>query len=206
MRKLIVSMNVTQDAFLSGPNCEMDWHFRYWSPTMSDLLISELARADTVIMGRVTYNVFRQFSNSELQFQVTGRDNFPFFDMLNKYQKIVFSKTLEITHWQRSVIFRHSPEREIRALKNLSGKDLILYGSANLLYQLQLGNVIDRYQLYVHPLQLGGGKPLFNLHFREHQLRLERSYELENGVIFLEYDLVPTIVIDNSERNNLLLN
>jgi len=55
MRKLIVSVNVTLDGFLSGPNCELDWHFTCWTAEMAEALSEQLKKADTIILGRVTY-------------------------------------------------------------------------------------------------------------------------------------------------------
>src|SRR5690349_4396525 len=99
MRKLIVSMNCTLDGYLSGQQCEMDWHFKHWTTDMSDALYKQLSKADTILMGRTTYEVFSRFANPRLQL-ATGYDNFLFFDMLNRYEKIVFSGTLQTAHWQ----------------------------------------------------------------------------------------------------------
>ncbi len=61
MRKLIVSMNVTLDGFLLGPNCELDWHFTYWTAEMAEALCEQLLKADTILLCRVTYLAMAKF-------------------------------------------------------------------------------------------------------------------------------------------------
>jgi dihydrofolate reductase len=185
MRKLIVSMNITLDGFLSGPHCEMDWHFRHWSPDMGDALCSELYKADTVLMGRVTYNVFSRFANPTLQFAATGRDNFPFFDMLNRYHKIVFSKTLEAPAWQHSTICRTPVKGTITKLKKQEGKNIMLYGSARLLPAIQAANLVDEYQLYIHPVLLGKGKRMFKKKNESLILKTKEITTFSSGVVLM---------------------
>ena len=50
-RKLIVSMNMTLDGFMSGPHCELDWHFKYWTTEMAEFMEQQLAFADTILLG-----------------------------------------------------------------------------------------------------------------------------------------------------------
>src|SRR6185503_15850923 len=55
MRKIIVSVNVTLDGYMAGPNCELDWHFNSWNDEMARSLTEQLSKADTILLGRVTY-------------------------------------------------------------------------------------------------------------------------------------------------------
>lgn len=93
MRKLIVSINVTLDGFMAGPNCELDWHFNSWTLDMGEALAEQLSRADTILLGRVTYGgMARHFASAPASLN-TPREDIDFADMLNHYPKIVFSKT-----------------------------------------------------------------------------------------------------------------
>lgn len=183
MRKLIVSMNVTLDGFLSGPNCEMDWHFAYWSSDMGQALCQELGKADSVIMGRVTYTVFSRFASQPQSVLATERDMYPFFDMLNRYQKIVFSKTIHQPLWKNTKLFRANVPETIRRLKELPGENMILYGSAKLLESLQEYDLIDEYQLWVHPIKLGAGKSLFPQEIRKEKLKIRKCKYFNEGVV-----------------------
>jgi dihydrofolate reductase len=178
-------MNCTLDGYLSGPQCEMDWHFKYWTAEMGDALCRELSKADTVLMGRVTYNVFSGFVDPVL---VTGRENFPFFDMLNRYDKIVFSKTLTTAHWQHSTVCKTPLKSKMLQLKKQPGKNIMLYGSAKLLYSLQPLNIIDGYQLYIHPIILGKGKPLFTHETMPQEFRTKSVEKFSSGVVMVELE------------------
>ena len=60
-RKLIVSMNITLDGFMSGPRCELDWHFKYWTAEMAEFMEQQLASADTILLGRLTYEAMANY-------------------------------------------------------------------------------------------------------------------------------------------------
>lgn len=60
-RKLILSMNVTSDGYLSGPHCELDWHFNTWTTEMAECLADELNKADTILFGRITFNAMSAY-------------------------------------------------------------------------------------------------------------------------------------------------
>jgi dihydrofolate reductase len=177
MRKLIVSMNVTLDNLLSGPDCEMDWHFKYWSVDMGEFLCTELSKADTVLMGRATYDVFSRFANRPPPFGAAANDLYPFFDMLNQYRKIVFSRTIQSPSWKNTTVIRSDLKKQINQLRSKEGKNIMVYGSAKLLSALQAANLVDEYQLWIHPVFLGSGKPLF---------------QRENGSVFFKQEYIRT--------------
>jgi dihydrofolate reductase len=185
MRKLIVSMNCTLDGYLSGQQCEMDWHFKHWTADMGDALCKHLSNADTVLMGRVTYQVFSRFADPRLQMN-SGYDNFPFFDMMNRYKKIVFSKTLHTVHWQHTVICKTSLKQKVLHLKKQAGKNVMLYGSSKLLYNLQQLDIIDGYHLYIHPVLLGKGKRLFADELTEREFHTRLVERFSGGVVLIE--------------------
>lgn len=184
-------MNVTLDGFLSGPHCEMDWHFRFWSADMGTALCTELQKADAVLMGRVTYNVFRQFATQPQSVLAIQRDMYPFFDMLNRYQKIVFSKTIQSPTWANSLVYQEAVAKRIKEVKERPGKQIMLYGSAGLLRSLQQQGLVDEYQLWVHPVVLHQGKPLFVAGDEPVLYQLGEVNTFSGGVVFIRYRLAP---------------
>ena len=90
-------MNVTLDGFMSGPNCELDWHFRSWTSEMAESLCAELNEADTILLGRTTYLAMAQYWQSKALDLSFPREDLVFVDMMNSYTKIVISKTLSRT-------------------------------------------------------------------------------------------------------------
>lgn len=201
MRQLIVSMNVTLDGFLSGPHCEMDWHFRHWSADMGNALCSELQNADTVLMGRVTYDVFRRFATQPQSVLAIQRDMYPFFDMLNRYQKVVFSKTMQQAAWENTTLFQNRLLQRIRLLKMQPGKNMLLYGSAGLLRSLQKHQIVDEYQLWIHPVRLHRGKPLFRRSTEPKLVLTNQTETFSGGVVFCRYKVQKEVVWKRVKNN-----
>jgi dihydrofolate reductase len=182
MRKVIASSFVTLDGMIAGANGELDWFMG------DDAVQAELRalhnRVDTMLLGRVTYELF-------VQFWPTAPSDTPGVDHMNHTPKIVFSRTLESAPWGKwenaRVIHDHVAE-EIAALKQQPGKDMVLYASANLVQSFANLGLIDEYQLLLHPLVFGSGKPLFAGIKPTLKLTLTRSIPLKNGVVILYYE------------------
>jgi len=189
MRKLIVSMNVTLDGFLSGPNCELDWHFTCWTAEMAEALGQQLERADTILLGRVTYLAMAKYWPAKAMDVAAPREDLAFIQMMNRYRKIVFSKTLTLAEWHNSTVANKNLAEEIRQLKQQSGKDLMLYGSAKLVAALVKLNLVDEYQLWVHPVVLGKGKSLFKTLPQRLSLALLQTKVFCSGVTLLVYQV-----------------
>lgn len=187
MRKLIVSMNVTLDGFMSGPNCELDWHFQSWNTEMADVLHDQLLMADTILLGSTTYKAMARFwplKATDLSF---ARGDIAFANMMNNYKKMVFSRTLKKPTWNNSELVNGDPREEIVKLKGTPGKDMIIYGSGKIVDAIAGSGVIDEYQLWVHPVLLGEGKPLFTNLIQRLQFTLFKTKTFSSGVIILYY-------------------
>jgi dihydrofolate reductase len=187
MRKVIVSMNVTLDGFMSGPNCELDWHFQSWTAEMAEVACEQLGKADTILFGRVTYSAMARYWTSKTTNLTLAREDIDFADMLTYYNKVVFSKTLTALPWTNSRLVKENMADEIVRLKQQPGKDIIIYGSGSLVSTLVQSGLVDEYQIWVHPVLLGKGKPLFKgLHDRLH-MKLFKTQKFRSGVVMLSY-------------------
>lgn len=158
MRKIIVSMNITQDGFVAGPQSELDWHFSFWTSGMTQSLGEQLSRTDTILLGRVTYSAMADFWSKRLHDYNLPREDLAIASMMNDHRKIVFSKSLKHARWKNSIIIGGEPATEIAKLKSMKGRDMIVYGSSSLVSSLVSWNLVDRYSLWVHPVMLGQGR------------------------------------------------
>jgi dihydrofolate reductase len=172
-------MNVTLDGFMSGPNGELDWHFPLWSEEMSRYACDQLRMMDTILVGRITYETMAAYWPSA--------PGDAFADMMNSYPKIVFSKTLQQAPWKNSRIIHKNVEGEILKLKQQKGQDMIIYGSGNLLSTLTTMGLIDEYRIWIHPVAIGVGHPLFTDIKAKLGLRLVNAKLFDSGVIVLYY-------------------
>ena len=187
MRRLIVSMNVTLDGFMSGANCELDWHFSSWTNEMADFLYEQLSRADTILLGRITHNAMATYWTAKAQDVCFAREDIAFANLMNNYQKLVFSRTRAISHWSNSRLLTGEPPNEVLKLKQEAGKDIIIYGSGKIVNCLAKSGLVDEYQLWIHPVLLGRGKPLFRNLENECRMKLFKTRTFSSGVVTLFY-------------------
>jgi dihydrofolate reductase len=191
MRKLVVSMNITLDGCLSGPRGELDWHFNSWTEEMCSALCNELAKADTILLGRKTYAAMAALWPSKLADPCCRGEDFAFANMMNTYRKIVFSNTLKSTAWSNTILATGNLQDQVDLLKKTPGKNMMVYGSAQLVDSLIVSGRVDEYQLWLHPVIVGKGRPLFKSGIFPSaplsQLQLVQVQKFENGVIRLDY-------------------
>jgi dihydrofolate reductase len=195
MRKVIASINVSLDSYMSGPNCELDWHFERWGPDLAQSFGEQLSTADTILLGRVTYCAMARYWPQKSQDLGFPREDIAFADMMNKYTKIVFTKTLTAAAWDNSRLVKGNLQREISKLKRQRGKDMIIYGSGKLITSMiELGGLIDEYVLWVHPVILGEGKPLFKCLSNNLDMKLVKTNTFRSGVVMLTYQPQPVMM------------
>jgi len=187
MRKLIAGINMTLDGFCDHtviiPDEEIHQHY-------AELLDN----ADVVLYGRITYQLMQYWQT--LLKNPSGEKSMDDFAMaIDKIPKIVFSHTLKNTEWDSAKLSNKSLEEMVLELKQQPGRD-ILVGSRSLIIQLMKLNLIDEYQLCVHPVVAGSGLPLFeNINDRT-ILKLIKTKTFSSGAITLYYE--PT----NEETTN----
>lgn len=187
MRKLIVSMNVTLDGFMAGPNCELDWHFKLWDVEMMETLSEQLFAADTILLGRVTYNAMARFWPMKAKDLSGTKADIAFAEMMNKYTKIVVSKTLQEATWGNSKLIKNNLVKEVTKLKNEEGRDVIIFGSGKLSSALIKASLVDEYSIWVHPVILGKGKPFFRKMQESLNIELAATQIFKSGVVILNY-------------------
>lgn len=189
MRKVIVSMNVTLDGFMAAPDCGLDWHFKSWNEEMARATAEQLSRADTILLGGITYRGMAQYWNSNPVNLVRPRGDLDFATMLNNYPKVVFSKTMTAVSWNNARIAQRDIGEEVSELKHRDGKDMIVYGSGKIVAALTKLGLVDEFRMWVHPVVLGCGRPLFKELPETLDLSLIKTEIFSSGVVILYYAL-----------------
>ena len=199
-------MNVTLDGFLSGPHCELDWHFQHWTSKMAEALTMQLACADTILLGRATYTAMAEYWPAKALALSCSREDLAFAEMMNRYAKVVVSKSPIATTWRNTRVLNGNLEAGIRLLKKMRGRDIIVYGSGRLASALLELGLVDEYQLWLHPVAIGAGKPLFGSMHPAQQLQLMKAQIFSSGVVLLSYrckqerfkeNIAPASFVDN---------
>jgi len=183
MRKIILMMSVSVDGFIEGPGREIDWHM------VDDELHShfneQLGAMGAFLSGRVTYELMAGFWPTADQDPSSTAPMVEFARIWRDKPKIVFSRTLERADWNTTVVRDLVPE-EVMELRAQPGGDLVL-GGADLAAAFMRHDLIDEYRLYVHPVLIGRGKPLFRSSDAKINLRLAETRAFGNGVVLLRY-------------------
>jgi dihydrofolate reductase len=151
MRKLIVTSFVTLDGVMEAPN---EWSFPYWNDEIAKVKFDELMASDVQLLGRVTYEGFAAA-------WPTMTDEQGFADKMNSMPKYVVSTTLKKAEWNNSTVIKANVPEEIARLKQPSGGDILVAGSATLIKTLMQHGLVDEYTLLVYPLVAGKGLRLF---------------------------------------------
>ncbi len=187
MRKIITTTWTTLDGFIAGANGEMDWIGEIYDEAMGlyeDQVVSE---ADTLLMGRVTYQSFAGSWPYVPDNPNASEGEKIYARKLNAMRKIVFSRTLESVEWNNSTLRKEIVPEEIAQLKQEPGRDMLIYGSASIVQALTNHGLIDEYQVLVHPVILGGGKPLFQNIQQQVKLTLVNNKTHPSGIVVLYY-------------------
>lgn len=175
MRKLILGLAVTLDGYIEGPHGEYDWCF-----TDQDYGLKEFfARVDTIFIGRKSYEIAQQYANNN------DGEMIPGMPTMTEY---VFSKTLQ-TVKEGAVLIAENSITEARRIKEQPGKDIWLYGGAELTNTLMNEGLVDELWLSVHPILLGSGKTLFRQQDSRTKLTLLKSKTYETGLVSLIYSI-----------------
>jgi dihydrofolate reductase len=178
MRKIIAAINLTVDGFCDHTvlSSDEEIHQHY-----TELLNG----ADTILYGRITYQLMQYWQT--LIKEPSGEKSMDdFARAIDKIPKIVFSHTLKNPEWNSAKLANQSIEEVVLELKQKAGKD-ILVGSRSLIVQLTNLNLIDEYQLCVHPIIVGKGLPLFEKINDRTVLKLLKTEIFNSGAILLYY-------------------
>jgi dihydrofolate reductase len=184
MRKLIASIFVSLDGFIVGQTEDMGWVTNNFNDEMAKYAGGLMDSMDYILLGRVTYQIMINAWPNWTEETAPGADR------MNNVPKIIFSRTLDKVEWGKynnARLVKNNVAEEITKIKQQPGKDMVIYGSANLVQGLTQMGLIDEYQLLVHPIILGSGKPLFSGITKPVTLKLLRSETYKNGVVVLYY-------------------
>lgn len=181
MRKMIVSNYVTLDGLLSGPDDETDW-FR-WNEETERYAKDLMKSIDTIVFGRVTLELMARYWPTP---ESAGEDR-TIREFMNNTEKVAFSKTLKEIEWNNTKIISDVSIETVMKLKNQPGKDIVIYGSGNLVGELAGLDLIDDYRLFVNPVILGMGKRAFGDNTKILEFELIETTAFANGVVVLRY-------------------
>jgi dihydrofolate reductase len=184
MRRIVLMMSVSLDGFIEGPDRDITWH--EVDEEVHHHFNERLGAMSAFLDGRVTYELMAAFWPTADDDPDAPPPVAEFARIWRGMPKIVFSRTLERADWNTEVVHEVDPD-EIRKLKAQPGGDMAV-GGADLAATFTRLGLIDEYSLYVNPVVLGAGTPLFAPTEKKVPLQLAETRQFTNGVVLLRYE------------------
>lgn len=159
MRKVISFMHLSLDGFVSGPNGELDWV--KVDEEIFDHVGKRISEGDTALYGRVTYQMMESYWPTAADKPNASKHDIEHSKWYKNVHKVVLSKTMKGAGLTNTEVISDNLSLRINAIKQQAGKDILLFGSPTATHSLSQLNLIDGYWLFVNPIILGKGIPLF---------------------------------------------
>ncbi|MDO6430890.1 dihydrofolate reductase family protein [Flavitalea sp. BT771] len=185
MRKLMMKMSISIDGFVSGANGENDWIFKTGDEASAASVVGLFRTAGLHIMGSKTFQVMASYWPTATN---------AFAAPMNEIPKALFTKkgfagTLPgaeqspaAASWAEARVFKGDLAEGIRELKAGQGKPILAHGGAGFMRSLIATGLIDEYHLFIHPVALGSGMPIFSDLAMPHYLKLADVKSFPGGV------------------------
>lgn len=181
MRKITAGLFISLDGVVEAPD---QWHFPYFNDEMGAAVDATLGSADTVLLGRRTYD---SFAGAWPEREAAGGEDSGFAKKLGDARKIVVSNQQLAFTWRNSEQLTGEFAEAVTALKNEPGGNIAMSGSVSVVRQLLAAGLLDELHLLVHPIAVRKGMRLFDEGETAIPLRLISSEAFRTGVLNLVY-------------------
>lgn len=185
MRKIISFMHVSLDGFVAGPNGEMNWI--KVDQEIFDHVGIRISKGDTALYGRVTYDMMEGYWPTAADQPNASKHDIEHAQWYKQVHKVVISASMKDVVRDNTTIISSNLADGIHAIKQQAGGDILLFGSPTATHALMQEGLIDGYWLFVNPILLGQGIPLFKNIQAQVKLQLLSTKQFANGVTALDY-------------------
>src|ERR671921_660893 len=185
MRKIISFMHISLDGFVAGPNGEMNWI--KVDEEIFEHVGKRISQGDTALYGRVTYQMMENYWPTAGDKPRASKHDIEHSKWYNKVHKVVLSKTMKDVSLTNTTIVNDNLSERINEIKQQAGKAILLFGSPTATHSLIQKDLIDGYWLFVNPIILGQGIPLFTGIKDTIKLKLLTTHSFVSGVTELNY-------------------
>ena len=178
-------MHISLDGFVAGLNGEMDWI--KVDEEISDHVGNRIVQGDTALYGRVTYEMMENYWPTAADKPTATKHDINHSKWYKQVRKVVLSRTMKKEGLTNTEIISDNLPKRINEIKQQPGPDILLFGSPTATHSLIQLNLIDGYWLFVNPIILGKGIPLFTDIKEKIKLNLLTSRQFSCGVNELDY-------------------
>lgn len=178
-------MHISLDGFVAGLNGEMNWI--NINEEIFDHIDKRIKESDSALYGRVTYQMMESYWPTAANEPDATKHDIEHADWYSKVHKIILSKTMKDEGLINTTIINDNLSNEITQIKQQNGGDILLFGSPRATHSLIENNLIDGYWLFINPVILGEGIPLFKNIKDRVKLKLLTTRQFSCGVTELNY-------------------
>lgn len=179
-------MHTSLDGFTAGPNGEMDWI--HVDDEIFEYAGHRTDGSDTALYGRVTYQMMDSYWPTAADRPGASKHDIQHSQWYNSIDKVVLSKTLKGQQLNKTKIISDNVGAEVTALKQQPGKEIVVIGSPSAVHTLTQEGLVDEFWIFVNPVVIGQGIPLFKGIQDKIQLKLVKSTAFSSGVVCLHYE------------------
>ena len=176
MTRIAAGLFISLDGVVEAPE---QWQLPYFNEEMGAAIAQQLATAETLLLGRHTYEEFAAYW--------PAADDNPMAERMNSIRKLVASTTLASVTWQHSTLITGDVVTELSELRQQPGGNVQVAGSPTLVRWLLEHKLLDELALFVHPIVVGRGGRLFSEDSEQKLLQLVTSAAFGTGVVSLTY-------------------
>jgi dihydrofolate reductase len=186
MRKIVSFVHVSLDGFVASANRGLDWIIV--NEEIFDYVEKRIRETDTALYGRVTYQMMESYWPTAAEQPTATKHDIEHSRWYKKATKIVLSRTMKGENLPNTKIIDSNLTDAITQLKQGAGTDILMFGSPTATHSLMAENLIDEYWLFINPILLGQGIPLFKGIKDRTSLKLVTSKTFSSGVVCLQYE------------------
>lgn len=186
MRKIVSFVHMSLDGFVATSNGGLDWIIV--NEEIFEYVEQRIKETDTALYGRVTYQMMENYWPTAADQPTATKHDIEHARWYKKATKVVLSRTMKRENPANTKIISSNLTDEITKLKQGTGSDILMFGSPTATHALMAENFIDEYWLFINPILLGQGVPLFQGIKNRTPLKLVSSKIFSSGVVCLQYE------------------
>lgn len=186
MSKVTLFVHTTLDGFAAGPNGEMDCFSV--SEELFDYVKERIDAVNTALYGRVTFEMMQSYWPTAADQPDATRHDIEHAAWYKAVRKVVVSNTLRADTTDGLTVIGADLAAEVAQLRQETTGEIVMFGSPTAAHALMAQDLVDGYLLFVNPVLLGAGTPLFKRPHSLEKLRLVGSHVFDVGVVCLEYE------------------
>lgn len=187
MGKIVLFMHVSLDGFAAGTNGEMDWI--HVDDEIFDFGAERITKTNTALYGRVTFEMMEGYWPTAAEQPGASKHDREHAAWYKTAHKVVLSTTLDQTTLTNTTVIGKDYPAALRELKQKTTGEILLFGSPSTAHALLAENLIDECWLFVNPVLLGKGIPVFKDITKKQLLKLVQTHVFSSGVVCLQHEV-----------------